>query len=125
MKHFEQSLAALSDLTADTAAKLDLLALVDAYVFGSVLQTAEATSRGRALAADEDAVNAAMEWGLAELRTGRFPNMVALFGSEDPRPVSDRPSPVVMDEAGLSAQFERGLETVLDGAAIRLGLSPG
>ncbi len=122
MKHFEQSLAAVSELSTDTVAKLDLLALVDAYVFGSVIQTAEATSRGQAAASDEESVNAAIEWGLTQLRTGSFPNMVALFGSANPRTLGDRPSPIVMDEAGLSAQFERGLQTVLEGASARLGL---
>jgi AcrR family transcriptional regulator len=122
LHHFEQSLAALAGTPLDAPAKLDLLAMMDAYVFGSALQTGEARARGRAAAGDEQAVDAAIEFGLAQLRTGRFPHMVAMFGSEDPRTTRDKPSPVVTDEAGLNDQFERGLQTILDGAAIHLGL---
>jgi hypothetical protein len=122
MHHFEQSLAALAGMPLDAPAKLDLLAMIDAYVFGSALQTGGATARGRAAAGDEQAVEAAIEFGLAQLRTGRFPNMVAIFGSEDPRTAPDKPSPIVMDEAGLNEQFERGLQAIFDGAAVQLGL---
>jgi hypothetical protein len=97
-----------------------VLAWVDASVFGSVVQTAEATSRVRT--SDPATVEQAIEAGLAQVRSGQFPHMVAMFGLPDAQTVRDQASPIVMDEAGLSEQFERGLSALLDGAALRMGL---
>ena len=41
LRHFEQSLAAVATAPLDTAAKLDLLAIVDNYVFGHVMRAGE------------------------------------------------------------------------------------
>jgi hypothetical protein len=120
MRHFEQCLAALADTGLDSAAKFDLLALVDSYVFGSVLRTAESRHRANAADTDPDTVNAIIEYGMAQLRTGQFPHTEALLGGQDPR-TEDTPRPP-MDDQGLADQFERGLQAVLDGAATRIGI---
>ena len=121
MRHFEQCLAALADTGLANAAKFDLLALVDSYVFGSVLRTAESRHRGNTAQADPETVNAIIEYGMAQLRTGQFPHTEALLGGRDPRTADDTPGPP-MDEQGLADQFERGLQAVLDGAAARIGI---
>jgi len=122
MRHFEQSLAALAGTGLDAAGTFDLLALVDDYVFGNVVRTGESRRRATAAEADPEAVSAAIEFGLGQLRSGQFPHTDALLGDRDPRVQSkDLPGPP-MDETGLDAQFERGLQAVLDGVATRLGL---
>jgi AcrR family transcriptional regulator len=120
MRHFEQCLAALADTGLDSAAKFDLLTLVDSYVFGSVLRTAESRHRANTADTDPDTVNAIIEYGMAQLRTGQFPHTEALLGGRDPR--SDETPRPPMDEQGLTDQFERGLQAVLDGAATRIGI---
>jgi AcrR family transcriptional regulator len=121
MRHFEQCLAALADTGLDNPAKFDLLALVDSYVFGSVLRTAESRDRATTAQTDPDTINAIIEYGMAQLRTGQFPHTEALLGGRDPRTTADAPGPP-MDEQGLAEQFERGLQAVLDGAATRIGI---
>ena len=55
MRHFEQSLAAVASLELDTRAKLELIAIVDDYVFGFVFRTAEmADSFGKTASEEVD-----------------------------------------------------------------------
>lgn len=121
MRHFEQCLAALAGTGLDNNAKFDLLALVDSYVFGSVLRTGESRQRASTAQTDPDTVNAIIEYGMAQLRTGQYPHTEALLAGRDPRTAEDAPGPP-MDEQGLEDQFERGLQAVLDGAATRIGI---
>ncbi|WP_432829034.1 TetR/AcrR family transcriptional regulator [Dactylosporangium sp. CA-092794] len=114
MLHFEQSLAALSGTGLSTEAKLDLLAVVDAYVFGSAQRAADAHDRTET---DPAVVEGIVAYGLAQLATGRYPHTAALLGDRDPRD-PDAPGPPTTADA-LAAQFERGLQVVLDGAAAR------
>ncbi len=123
MRHFEQSLAAVATTGLDPAAKFALLGVVDDYVFGNVLHATEAKSRRLAGEANAEAVNAGIEFGLAQLQTGAFPHTSALLGDGDPRRrLEESPGPVI-DDAGLDAQFEEGLQAVLDGVALRLGIA--
>src|SRR5262245_28582915 len=68
MRHFEQSLAALADTDLGEPAKFALLAAVDDYVHGNVLRTAEIRSASEPM--DEAMLEAAMEFGRAQLATG-------------------------------------------------------
>jgi AcrR family transcriptional regulator len=123
MRHFEQSLASVATTGLDAAAKFELLALVDDYVFGSALHTVEALRRAALAAADPEAVRVAIEFGMAQLRTGDLPEMAALMGDADPGTgiaLSEGPP---MGRERLDEQFERGLQTLLGGAAARYGLS--
>lgn len=105
MRHFEQSLAALRHAPLDTAGKLDLLAIVDDYVFGHVLRAGELRSRRDV---DRDEAAAAVEFGMEQLRSGRYPHLEAL--SRDPAAAS------ITDEGRSEERFERGLQVLLDGA---------
>jgi AcrR family transcriptional regulator len=122
MRHFEQSLAAVAGTGLSPAGQLDLLAVVDDYVFGNALHANEARSRAAAAATDPAAASALMEFGLAQLGTGEFPHMQALVASAEPGGSADDPPGPPMDEGSLADQFERGLQAVLDGAAARLGI---
>ena len=122
MRHFEQSLAAAAASGLDARGRLELLSLIDAYIFGSALQTSESLQRAAAARADPEAVRAAIEFGLAQLRTGTFPQTEALLGGREPSGDLDGAVGPPMDLRGLDDQFERGLQAVLDGAALRMGV---
>jgi AcrR family transcriptional regulator len=122
MRHFEQSLAAAAGTGLDVGAKFELLALVDAYVFGNALQTAEARKRAAEAQASPEAVTAALEYGLAQLRTGRFPHIAALLDGAEPDAAAVAGSGSMPSVELLDDQFERGLQAVLDGAAARWGI---
>jgi AcrR family transcriptional regulator len=122
MRHFEQSLAAVASTGLDPPEKFELLALVDAYVFGTVLHTTEAKKRAAIAEARPELVKAAIEFGIAQVQGGDFPQIVALFGGRDPSTASEGvPGPAFTDKA-LEEQFERGLQAVLEGAARKMGI---
>jgi AcrR family transcriptional regulator len=122
MRHFEQSLAAVAGTGLDTAARLDLLSIVDCYVFGSALHTGESLQRAAAAQANPEAVSAVIAFGMAQLQTGQFPHIEALLGGTDPRTHPDQAAGPPMDQDSLEQQFERGLQAVLDGVASRLDI---
>jgi AcrR family transcriptional regulator len=106
IRHFEQSLAAVAAAPLDTRAKLDLLTIVDDYVFGHVLRVAEQQTRSDARTAADGAAIARYIEGL--LADGGYPHISALAG--DPAAGS------IGDPAELGRRFERGLAALLDGA---------
>jgi AcrR family transcriptional regulator len=102
LRHFEQSLAALDSAPLDAGAKLDLLAIVDDYVFGSVLRAGELEARTRTDAARTAAIT---EFIGAQLSTGAFPRIAAL--SQDPT------SADVASPDRVTARFEAGLAALI------------
>ncbi len=107
MRHFEQSLAALDGAPLSIGAKLDLLAMVDDYVFGHVLRAAEIAERGKASA--DGAGTVAAGFVQEQLRSGDFPHLAAL--AADPAARSGG------DATGLAERFERGLRLLIGGIA--------
>lgn len=116
LRHLEQSLAAVAHTSLDEAGKFELLSLVDDYVFGHALRLGEA--RG-ASAPEGDAATALMEWVTAELRSGRYPHLQPPPSEEEAHGSWER----LLDRMTDEERFERGLQALLDGAALRLGLS--
>ena len=106
IRHFEQSLAAVAAAPLDTTAKLDLLTIVDDYVFGHVLRVAEQQASSDARTAADGAAIARYIEGL--LADGSYPHISAL--ADDPAAGS------MGDPAELDRRFERGLAALLDGA---------
>jgi AcrR family transcriptional regulator len=132
MHHIEQSLAALDnldpglDLNIDlaTSEKLSLWAIVDDYVFGSALHTHESLSRAAEARRNPRLVADAIAFGQQQLETGQFPRLAALYQrSTSDHSESDHSTPA--DDAGttsppmttdrLAAQFEHGLNALLEG----------
>ncbi len=107
IRHFEQSLAAVASAPLDTPAKLDLISIVDDYVFGHVLRAGEE----RARLSGDDVGHAAQiaEYIERQLATGRFPHLQRL--SRDPA------AQTLADPGRIDERFERGLRALLDGAA--------
>ncbi len=110
LRHFEQSLAALDGAPLDTAAKLELLTIVDDYVMGSVLRAGEMQDRHEA---DPQYAAAVIEFITGQLATGEFPRIAAL--SQDPAAAG------LTDPDRVTARFERGLTLLIEHAAGVLG----
>jgi AcrR family transcriptional regulator len=108
MRHCEQSLAALASAPFSTAAKLDLLGIVDDYVFGHVLRSAELTGRLRTVT-HSPAPAAVRTFTEAQLATGSFPQLAAL--------AADPAGAGLADQDRLDERFERGLRLLIDGFA--------
>jgi AcrR family transcriptional regulator len=109
LRHFEQSLAAVAGAPLNLRARLDLLGIVDDYVYGHLLRAAEITARAadRTAAADPAAT---LEFVQASLESGDLPQLAAL--AADPDAALSAADP---DE--LDARFELGLKLIIDGAA--------
>lgn len=122
LRHVEQSLAALDQAGLPPSAGLELLALVNDYVHGNVLRAEQARRQLDAARADPERVSALVEFGVAQLRTGEYPLLARLMADRDPQHMLDDGAGPPLDPAGLAAEFERGLHTLLTGAAHRLGL---
>jgi AcrR family transcriptional regulator len=106
IRHFEQSLAAVAAAPLDTAAKLNLLAIVDDYVFGHVLRVGEV--QARTAAADPAHAAAITAYINDQLATGQFPHLSSL--AHDPA------ARTIVEPGQLDQRFERGLRALLDGA---------
>ena len=107
LRHFEQSLAALAGAPFDIRGKLDLLTIVDDYVFGHVLRAAELHVRAREEPGPAE-VAAVTRFVEDQIASGRFPQLAAL--AEDPAARS------VIDADRLDQRFELGLQSLIDGA---------
>jgi AcrR family transcriptional regulator len=110
IRHFEQSLAAVATAPLDTASKLDLITLVDDYVFGHALRAGEQQARSAGAGDDEQGHAAQIaEYIQSQIATGRFPHLEKL--THDPA------AQTLADPGRLDERFERGLRALLDGAA--------
>jgi len=107
IRHFEQSLAAVATAPLDTTAKLDLITIVDDYVFGHVLRAGE--QQARAATANPAHAAAITAYLQDQLSTGQFPHLTELARD----PAAQR----ITDPATLDDRFERGLHALIDGAA--------
>jgi AcrR family transcriptional regulator len=119
MRHLEQSLAAVAGTGLPAPARFELLAAVDDYVFGNALHAIESLARASAAEADPDMVAAAVAFGVEQLQTGHFPQLSAIYEESTSTQATEPPGPP-MTEAALTAQFERGLQALLDGIATRM-----
>jgi AcrR family transcriptional regulator len=110
MRHFEQSLAALSGTHLAAKEKFDLLRAVDDLVHGNALRSAEMGATND----DEES----LRFAESQLATGEFPHTQALFGGADPRAVLGG----IIGGTSARDRFRQELAMLLDGAAHRLGL---
>lgn len=108
MRHFEQSLEALEGAPLSPEGKLALLQLVDDFVFGHSLRTAQA---GTWFGGDSALTRAAASLAQQLFETGAFPRTAALFAPTNSRNATRQRQLLTQDH------FERSLAAVLDGAA--------
>jgi Tetracyclin repressor-like, C-terminal domain len=107
LRHFEQSLTAVATAPLDTAGKLDLLAIVDDYVFGHVLRAGE--QQARATSTDPGHAAAITEYIQGQISTGQLPYLGELARDPAVRALAD--------PGQLDQRFERGLKALLGGAS--------
>jgi AcrR family transcriptional regulator len=123
MRHVEQSLAALDTFDLAPADKLAFWGIVDDYVFGSALRTVASLSRIAASENNPTLLTDAKAFTRLQLTTGQFPRLASF---ERKRPLQNqfargkKASP--QRTAVLATQFERGLNAVLDGLALRMNV---
>jgi hypothetical protein len=113
MRHFEQCLAVLGSTTLEWPTKFELLAVVDDFVFGHALRTGERRGQSRR---STRAKKAFMDFAKRELETGRYPHTSALFKGMSPQGEERQLTGPDRDDE----RFERGLQTLLDGAEARM-----
>jgi Tetracyclin repressor-like, C-terminal domain len=113
ISHFEQSLAALASAPLSIAGKLNLLAALDDYIFGHVLNVAEIRARQAAAGPVGRDVQSITAYLNQQLSSGRYPHLQAL--------AADPAAAEVADAARLDERFERGLAVLLDGALALAG----
>jgi AcrR family transcriptional regulator len=108
MRHFEQSLEAIEEAPMSLEGKLAVLQLVDDFVFGHSLRTAEARDW---FGGDSSLARSAEALGQQLFKTGAFPRTAALFARGRSRDAARHRQWLTED------RFERALSAVLDGAA--------
>lgn len=122
MRHFEQSLAATSSAGLPARARFELIAAVDDYVAGNALHSVEALTRARIAEEDPDMVAAAIAYGLALAETESVPELRAIYLEGASSHGAEQAMPPMTEEA-LASQFERGLQALLDGLALRMNIA--
>jgi AcrR family transcriptional regulator len=119
LRHFEQSMAAVNTLEGvPQRNRLELVGLVDDYVFGFVLR--ELLQEIYEAQGDPDMTESAIEFFEAELATGEYPNIRKLVGRDDIRASMERLTETFSGERANDRRFERGLKALLDGFEVNL-----
>jgi AcrR family transcriptional regulator len=114
LRHVEQSLLVAGRAGLDFAGQLELVALVDDYVFGHAMR-ARATREQRDQEQWEQRLEGLIRHLETQLETGEYPILAAWAGG-DVRAGFERIGKLAADPD----RFERGLQTLLDGIELRL-----
>jgi AcrR family transcriptional regulator len=116
IRHFEQSLRAVSSLEVGDEDKFELIALVDDYVFGFALREAQEFDEHQS-----GGFSAEMRaFFQRELDSGAYP-LIRGFLGPDASAAVDR----VAESLFRAGRFERGLNRLLDGIEAELGRGKG
>jgi AcrR family transcriptional regulator len=110
-RHFEQSLAAVKDLRAPLRNRVELVGLVDDYVFGFTWR--ELLQESYDAQGDPNMAESGLAFFESELATGEYPNTSKLFRG-DLRTAIERVMANFTGQAN-DPRFERGLKALLDG----------
>jgi AcrR family transcriptional regulator len=112
MRHVEQSLAAVADTGLEPERRMDIVAMVDDYTYGSLARPGGSHEGGPS----EQEIAAFLSYVDEQLGTGDFPHTRATFGDESARAFFARQSSAEADEQ----RFERGLAALLDGIELSI-----
>jgi AcrR family transcriptional regulator len=116
LRHFEQSVAAVADTGADPKTRMDMIALIDDYVFGFVMRSQIVAAREYG-ADDPGWVDAVFDYMRDQLATGAYPNAQRFVEANRVAGGSDEElANLAMDDE----RFDRGLERILDGMETEL-----
>jgi len=103
----EQSTRAVSTLPLDDHAKMELIAIVDDFVFGHALRMSDPMMSA---IIEPRTARAITSFTKAQVATGEFPLIEALLGDEEPLEAFYRIAKWLADDG----RFDRGLEAILD-----------
>ncbi len=115
MRHFEQSLQAVAGLDIPLAGRIEVIALVDDYVFGHVVRQRD-DDFGQRLDPGDDSLAAIFDYLEMQVAEGDFPHIAGMLDNRSRQQVWQ-----VLVAAMGSGRFERGLQRLLDGIALDLG----
>ena len=117
LRHFDQSVAAVADLDVDLKTRMEIVTLIDDYVFGFSVRADIAGLEERVEQAEPGWMQAVFDYMAGELETGAYPNVQRIVDENRAAGGKDEDlSAMALDEG----RFERGLERVLDGIAAEL-----
>jgi AcrR family transcriptional regulator len=117
LRHFDQSVAAVADLDVDVKTRMEIVTLIDDYVFGFSLRAYIAGLEERVEQAEPGWMQAVFDYMSVELETGAYPNVQRIVDENRAAGGKDEDLPAMALDEG---RFERGLERVLDGIAAEL-----
>ena len=106
VRHFDQTLEAVASLDMPLADKVDIISVVDEYVFG--YSWSERNSRHDRAVDDEDEM---VDYLTVLTETGAYPHLAALTDEMGVRPVWRATHAALRDET----RFDRNLGRILDG----------
>jgi AcrR family transcriptional regulator len=112
LRHFDQSVAAVADLGVDLKTRMEIVTLIDDYVFGFSLRAYIAGLEERVEQAEPGWMQAVFDYMAVELETGAYPNVQLIVDENRAAGGKDEDLPAMALDEG---RFERGLERVLDG----------
>jgi hypothetical protein len=112
LRHFEQSMAAVSELRVPPRDRVELITAVDDYVFGFTLR--EVLQEMYEAEGDPDMTESGLAFFEAELKSGGYPNVSRLFRG-DLRAGIERLMESFSGEQANDRRFKRGLKALLDG----------
>ena len=117
LRHFDQSVGAVADLDVDLKTRMEIVALIDDYVFGFSLRAYLAGLEERVVQAEPGWMQAVFDYMSVELETGAYPNVQRIVDENRAAGGKDEDLPAMALDEG---RFERGLERLLDGIELEL-----
>jgi AcrR family transcriptional regulator len=115
VRHFDQSLAAVSGLGQPFAVRLDVVRAVDEYVFGFAVM-----NRNAAPVAAPGVKDEMFAYVSGLLATGDYPQLQAMVADAGMEGAWAQ----LADHAADTGRFERNLRRLLDGIGLALGVAP-
>ncbi|HEY7122189.1 MAG TPA: TetR/AcrR family transcriptional regulator [Solirubrobacterales bacterium] len=112
LRHFDQSMAAVSELRATPRERIELIGLVDDYVFGFTLR--EVLQEMYEAEGDPDMTESGLAFFESEIASGEYPHVGKMFRG-DVRAGVERLMESFTGERAQNRRFERGLKAMLDG----------
>ena len=117
LRHFDQSVGAVAETGVDVKTQMEIVALVDDYVFGFALRASIAAFEEREEEAEPGWLRAVFDYMWGELETGAYPNARRLVDVNREAGGRDEDlAAMALDED----RFERGLDRLLDGIEVEL-----
>jgi AcrR family transcriptional regulator len=117
LRHFEQSMAAVADLPAPPRERVEIVTLVDDYVFGFTLR--EVLQEMYEAEGDPDMSESGLAFFESELATEQYPHVSKLLRG-DVRTALGKLMEAFSGERANDRRFERGLKALLDGVEANL-----